>query len=457
MPSYKMLNNYLIHFKKLTQIAIPIVIVEAGHQLTHVIDTIMVGQLGSIYIAAASLAHYLYMIPLLFCLGSTIAVTTLTGNANGSGNLPECKRLFSNAVFVQIINGILLTALTLALGYLIPLIDPNIEKTTLSHNYYNYLAFSSLFVILLFTFKGYLDAFGYTIYGMFAILFGNVVNIFLNWLLIYGNWGFPALGLEGAGIAILIDRVFTLLFLVSIALITKKTRRLLILPKLSHLKKSKIKDFFKYGGHIGIQSSVEIAAFTLIVIFAGWLGVAQAASYQICINIAGLCYMATFGIGAAATILISNYKGAGNVQGIKEASKTIFAVSILFTLTCTIILVISRDAFTSLFVNEQEVIALASSLLFILALFQMPDGLNVTISGILRGLLDTKIPMIINSISFWVIMIPLAYLLGFVLDIGIEGIMYGVVSGILICAISIAIRAIYTLKRVIRSDKHYLY
>ncbi|MCL2039834.1 MAG: MATE family efflux transporter [Bacteroidetes bacterium] len=452
-----MLNKYLGHLKKLLQIAVPIVIVEAGHQLTHVIDTIMVGQLGAINIAASSLAHYLYMIPLLFCLGSTIAVTTLTGNANGSGNLPECKRLFSNAIFVQFINGTILTALTFALGYIIPIIDADIEKTALAHNYYNYLAFSSLFVIILFTFKGYIDAFGYTIYGMIAILLGNVVNIFLNWLLIYGNWGLPALGLEGAGIATLISRIFTLLFIITIVISIKKTRRLLIIPKLSHLRKSKIKDFFKYGLHIGTQSSVEIAAFTLIVVFAGWLGVAQAAAYQICINIAGLCFLSTFGIGAAATILISNYKGAGNIQGIKEASITIFTLSLLFTLICTIILIVGRDVFTSLFVNEQDVIILASSLLFILALFQIPDGLNVTISGILRGLLDTKIPMIINSISFWVIMIPIAYLLGFVFDIGVAGIMYGVVAGILICAISIIIRAIYTLKRVIRSDKKYLY
>lgn len=452
-----MTNKYLIHLKKLLQIAIPIVIVEAGHQLTHVIDTIMVGQLGSINIAAASLAHYLYMIPLLFCLGSTIAVTTLTGNANGSGNIPECKRLFSNAIFVQLINGIILTTLTFALGYIIPLIDPDIEKTTLAHNYYNYLAFSSLFVILLFTFKGYIDAFGYTIYGMFAILLGNVVNIFLNWLLIYGNWNFPALGLEGAAIATLISRIFTLLFIISITLIIPKTRKLLIIPKLSHLRKNRIKDFFRYGLHIGTQSSVEIAAFTLIVIFTGWLGVVQAAAYQICINIAGLCFLSTFGIGAAATILISNYKGAGNIKGIKEASKTIFTLSLLFTLICTIILIIGREVFTSLFVNEQDVVILASSLLFILALFQIPDGINVTISGILRGLLDTKIPMIINSVSFWGIMIPLAYLLGFVFDVGIVGIMYGVVAGILICAVAITIRAIYTLKRVVRSNKTYLY
>ena len=448
---------YLTHFKRLTQIAIPIVIVEVGHQVTQIVDTIMVGQLGSVYIAAASLAHYFYLIPLLFALGSTIAITPLAGNAFGSGNIPECKRLFSNAIFVQIVNGILITIVTLSVGFIIPLIDPDTQKTALAHNYYNYLSLSSIFVVLLFTFKGYLDAFKFTIYGMFAMIFGNILNVFLNWVLIYGNLGFPALALEGAGIGILIARFSMIVFIVIISMITTKTRKLLIVPKFSHIKKSKVKEFFKYGLHMGTQSSVEIAAFTLVVIFAGWLGTQSAAAYQICINIAGLCFLASMGIGVAATVLISNYKGAGDTQGIKEASKTVIATTFLFTFLFSIVLVMGSSLFPTFFIKEQEVVTLASSLLFILALFQIPDGLNVATAGILRGLLDTKIPMIINSIAFWGIMIPLAYILAFVFDLGVVGVMYGVVSGILICAISIIIRFTYTLKRVVRKENKYLY
>ena len=443
------MQNYLIHLKKLTQIAIPIVIVEAGHQVTHIVDTIMVGKLGSIYIASASLAHYFYMIPLLFALGSTMSITPLTGTAFGAKNIPECKRLFSNAVFIQIINGVLLTILTLSIGFLIPLIDPDIQKTTLAQSYYNYLAFSSLFVVLLFTFKGYLDGFKFTIYGMFAMLFSNLLNIFFNWVFIYGNLGFPAMELDGAGLATLLSRVFAIGFIIIIAIITPKTRKLLIIPKLSHIRKTKLKEFIKYGLHIGTQSSVEIAAFTLIVVFSGWLGTQSAAAYQICINIAGLCYLSTMGIGVGATILISNYKGAGDLQGIKDASKTIFVVTFLFTFIFSIILIAGVNIFPAFFINENDVVKLASSLLFILALFQIPDGLNVTVAGILRGLLDTKIPMLINSISFWIIMIPLAYIFAFIFELGVIGIMYGVVSGILLCAIFIIIRFIYILRKIL--------
>ena len=414
----------------------------------HIVDTIMVGHLGAVYIAAASLAHYLFMIPLLFALGSTMAITPLTGNAHGAGDIIECKRLFSNAMFIQTINGILLVLITLSIGLLIPIIDPDTQKTALAQSFYNYIALSSLPIVLLFTFKGYLDAFGWTIYGMIAMLFGNVVNIGINWVLIYGNLGFPAMGLEGAGLGTLLARILTLIFIVIVALTKKNTRKVLIFPKISHIRKEKLKSFLKYGLHIGVQSSVEIAAFTLIVIFAGWLGTQSAAAYQICINIAGLCFLTTMGISTGATVLISNYKGAGNTKGVIESSKAIFGISFIYTFLFSIFLVVGVNIYPTIFINDPEVLKLASMLLFILALFQIPDGLNVVVTGILRGLLDTKIPMIINSISFWVIMIPLAYILAFVLDWKIVGIMYGVVTGILICAVSIIIRFIYTLKKV---------
>lgn len=136
------------------------------------------------------------------------------------------------------------------------------------------------------------------------------------------------------------------------------------------------------------------------MIFAGWLGVKSAAAYQITINVSGLVYLSSMGIGAAATVLISTYKGAGNVQGIKEASRAIIGLVCCFTGVCTVILLAGRYIFADLFVNEKDVADLAASLIFVMGLFQLPDGLNVTIAGMLRGILDTKIPMIINSLAF---------------------------------------------------------
>jgi MATE family multidrug resistance protein len=440
-------NNYLFYIKRTITVALPIVLTEAGTQLTHVADSIMVGNVGSVYLAACSLANYIYLVPLLFGMGSTMAITPLVGNAFGSNNIDECKTLFSNAFFLQLINATLLTLIIFALGYLLQFIDSDVEKISLAHSYYNYLAFSTFPSILLFSLKSYLDGFGLTIYGMIAILLGNGINIFFNWVLIYGNLGFPALLLEGAGIATLISRVFSFGFIILILFTSKKIRKLVEFPKLSKVTKKKFKQFFNVGMNIGIQSSVEIAAFSLIVIFAGWLGTISAAAYQITVSISGLVYLSAMGISAAATVVISNFNGANEKKKVVECSRAIILLSVSFSLFATIILVATCNIIPNFFVNEAEVIAISSTLLFMIALFQVPDALNVTFAGILRGLLDTKMPMIINSLSFWLFMIPLSYFLAFILDLGIVGIMIGEVAGILFCAIAIYIRFRFFIKR----------
>jgi multidrug resistance protein, MATE family len=443
------LERYTIHAKKAIKIAIPIVVAEAGTQLTHVADSIMVGNVSALHLAASSLANYIFLIPLLFGMGSTMAITPLAGTANGKQDLEECKTIFSNAFFLQLANGILLTCVVLAVGLLIPLLDSDAQKTALAQSYFNYLALSTLPIILLFTIKSYFDGFGFTVYGMIVIIFGNAINVFFNWILIYGKLGFPALALDGAGIATLISRICMLIFFIFIAIFTPKLRKIIELPKLAKVAKDKIINFYKIGFNVGVQTSVEIAAFSLIVIFAGWLGITSAAAYQIAISISGIAYLSAIGIGAASTVLISTYNGARQIGNIIDGSFALSWMTTIFMFLCSIILVSTRFILPPIFVNEYEVIEIASTLILMLALFQIPDGLNVTFTGILRGLLDTKIPMIINSISFWALMIPLAYFLAFKLDFGIYGVMLGVVMGIFVCAIAIFVRYRQVLKTFI--------
>lgn len=440
------LERYTIHARKAIKIAIPIVVAEAGTQLTHVADSMMVGNVSALHLAASSLANYIFLIPLLFGMGSTKAITPLVGTANGKQDLEECKTIFSNAFFLQLVNAILLTCIVLAVGFFIPFLDKDTQKTALAQSYFNYLALSTFPIIMLFTIRSYFDGFGYTIYGMIAILLGNVINIFLNWVLIYGNLGFPALALDGAGIATLISRICTLIFFICLAIFTPKLRKIIELPKLSKVAKNKIVDFYKIGFNIGVINSVEIAAFSLIVIFAGWLGVTSAAAYQISISISSIAYLSAIGIGSASTVLISTYNGARQIGNIIDGSFALAWLTTIFMFTCSIVLILTRFIVPPAFVNELEVIEIASVLILMIALFQIPDGLNVTFTGVLRGLLDTKIPMIINSISFWVLMIPLAYFLAFELDWGIYGIMCGVVAGIFVCAIAMFIRYRQVLK-----------
>jgi MATE family multidrug resistance protein len=450
------LQNYFSYVKQILKVAFPIVVAEAGTQLTHLVDTMMVGRVNALYLAASSLANYIYLVPLLFGMGITMSVTPITGDANGKNDLDECKRIFSNAMYLQFAIAIILTGIILSLGLFFPYIDSDTEKIRYTQSYFNFLALSTFPQILMFAVKQYLDGFGYTAYGMLAILLGNVVNIFLNWVFIYGNLGAPALALDGAGIATLCSRIFAFIALILFVISIPKLRKIVEVPRIAKLSTSYIKEFFRVGIHIGIQASVEIAAFSLIVIFAGWLGTVAVAAYQITISTCQMAYLSAMGIGAAATIIISNYKGAGEIRRLIESSRVILSLTLIFTFICTILLVALRFVLPPLFVNEVEVISVASTLLLMLGSFQIADGMNVTFVGVLRGLLDTKIPMIINSSVFWGIMIPLAYILAFVAELGIYGIMAGVCVGILLDAIVIFFRYKWALRNVRRGVIHSL-
>ncbi|MDR0926813.1 MAG: MATE family efflux transporter [Ignavibacteria bacterium] len=440
--------RYIPYIKHSIKLAIPIVVAQAGTQLASVADSIMVGRVGSIYIAAASMASSFYLIPLLFGMGSTIAITPLTGNANGRNDLSECKVLFSNAFFLQLANAVILTLLILAFGNIIPLLDPDTEKTALAHSFFNYLAISTFPLILFFVFRAYFDGFGFTAWGMVSVLGGNIVNIFLNWVFIYGNLGSPAMALDGAGLATLIARIFTFLLIVTLAFFVPKLRLLVEIPKWHKVQKQKILSFFKVGMHIGLQSSLEIASFSLIVLFCGWLGTASAAAYQITLNISGLCYLSTMGLSSAGTVIISNYYGAGDIKSLKDAAKSVLMLAFAFTFFCSVIIIVFQSSIAPLFINDLEVVTIATTLILMMGLFQIPDGLNVTMAGILRGVLDTKMPMVINSLAFWVVMIPLAYILGFIFDFRVYGVMFGVCIGIVICAIAIFFRFRWAMKRL---------
>ena len=263
------MHKYITHLKKLIVIAIPIVVAEAGSQLAHTIDSMMVGQLGALYLAASSLANYVFIVPMLFGMGFFVVLTSFVGNANGAKDMKECKKLFHNGVFLQIFVGILLTALVYFIGFLIPLISSDLEKTNVTLSYYNWIVVSTFPLVIFFGLKCYIDGFGHTIYGMIGVLISSVSNIFLNWLLIFGNWGFPEMGIVGAGIATALCRFIGMIYMIIVIIFVPKLNVLVAFPNFKEVTKEYFKKLLKNGSLIGVQMGFEIAAFSLIVIFVG--------------------------------------------------------------------------------------------------------------------------------------------------------------------------------------------
>ncbi len=441
------IKRYTQYFKPTIKIALPIVVAQAGGQITSMADMIMVGNVSSLHLAAASVANYIFLVPFLFGIGLAGAITPLVGEANGENNLAKCHSLFANSIYYQLVNTTVITVIIFLFGLAIPHLRLDDATVKLATPYYNWLMLSFIPFMMFFILKQYLDGFGLTVYGMIATISGNVINIFLNWILIYGKWGFPALELNGAGIATCISRVLSLVIILAIMFGITKLKDKWVMPKIKFFFINDIRKLYKIGVNIGIQLSTEMSSFSVLIILAGWLGTTALASYQIMMSISGLAYLSMTGIGGAATVLISTYSGEKNIRKIVDGSFSIILLMLIFVVISASVLILTRNILPEIYVNDAAVLATVPTLLLMAAIYQLPDGMLIAFVGIMRGLFDVKVPAIIQTISYWGIMLPLAYFFAFTLNLNITGIALSIIIGISLCYIIMFFRYRSTLSK----------
>ena len=275
---------------------------------------------------------------------------------------------------------------------------------------------------------------------MFITIAGNALNIFLNWVLIFGKLGFPAYGILGAGYATLISR-----FVIAggmWAYLQGSSRYSQYLARLRSIKITRqvISKMLHIGLPTGFQFIFEVGAFGFSAIMIGWMGAKPLAAHQIAINMAAISYMMASGLSAAATIRVGNQLGRKDILTLRNVAFSIFIMVVIFMMSFALLFIVGRFFLPTLYIDDSEVIGLASSLLIIAAFFQISDGVQVVGLGALRGLADVKIPTLITFISYWIIALPVAYLLGFTLDMGINGIWWGLLIGLTVAAVSLFIR-----------------
>jgi MATE family multidrug resistance protein len=275
---------------------------------------------------------------------------------------------------------------------------------------------------------------------MIITLIANLVNVFANWLLIYGNLGFPALGLNGAGWATFASRAFMALALMGFVMNNKFFKRYDVSFHFKSINWPVIKKILSLGLPSGIQYFFEVGAFAFAVVMVGWLGTAQLAAHQIAINLASISFMAVLGISVAGSIRVGNAVGMKDIAETRRAGFTasLLGASIMFG--AGVIFILFRNFLPTLYVNDEVVISYASSLLVIAALFQISDGTQAVGIGILRGLTDVKIPTAITFIAYWIVGLPVGYLLGFTFKLGVQGVWIGLLLGLTTSAILLTLR-----------------
>ncbi len=432
--------HYKSHLLDTLKLAVPVIIGQLGLIMMGVVDSLMVGELGADYLAAAALANHILILILIVGLGVSMAVTPLVAISIGAEKSDESQILFKQSLVVNISFGIIMMVLILIASELIYLLNQPLLVVKYSSSYLKILGISIIPIMIYQSYKQFIEGLSITHPPMVVTLSANVINAGMNWLLIFGHLGFPQLKLDGAGWATFSSRVFMAIALFVYSNYSSRFKQYDLKLIISSIEKKVIYRILRLGLPSGLQYFFEVGAFSFAVVMVGWLGAKPLAAHQIALNLASISFMAVTGISAAGGIRVGNAVGRSDIDETRRAgfSAIMLGLSIMF---CSgIAFIFFRNFFPSLYISDPEVISIASSLLVIAALFQLSDGTQSVGIGILRGLTDVKIPTVITFVSYWVISLPIAYLLGFTFKLGVQGVWIGLLIGLTTSALMLTFR-----------------
>ncbi|HCX22236.1 MAG: MATE family efflux transporter [Flammeovirgaceae bacterium] len=415
------------HFSKNISLAYPVVIGQLGHIMVSVADTMMVGRVGVIPLAAATFAGVIIHVLMMFGIGVSYAVTPLVA-ATDSKDHNRLMQLLQNGTILNFVLSIALMGIALIASSFLFHFGQEQAVAVASKPYLIIVATSLVPLMLFQTFRQYAEGRSDTFNPMVVSIVANLVNVGLNYVLIYGAFGFPQLGLNGAAWATLISRVVMAIMMIWIIRKGLKGFQLAV-------EWSVITRMIKIGVPSGMQYIFEVGAFATAALMTGWISAEALAAHQIAINLAAISFMCATGIAAASTVRIGNQMGLKDLPNLKMAGYTSFATAAIFMSFAALIFILFRDFLTGLYIEDEYVQSIASGLLIIAAAFQISDGIQAAGLGVLRGLTDVKVPTLITFVAYWVLAIPGGYIMGFVLGYGIDGIWYALSGGLTVAAI----------------------
>jgi multidrug resistance protein, MATE family len=441
-------SNYLQNYKATFFLAFPVVLSQLGHIMVGVVDTAMVGQIGALPQAAVALSNSLYMLVLVFGLGVSYGITPLVAAADSSKNYSGNAALLKHGILINTILGILLFLLLFLLSPVLNFMNQKQEVVDMAIPFLNVMMLGMIPLCIFSGFKQFTEGLSFTRIAMLITVGSNLLNILLNYVMIFGHWGFPAMGLMGSCWASFISRVAMAVAMFLYVYYNKHFKVYWLGFSFKNYSSDLIKKILAIGIPSGLQWFFEVGAFAFAVIMIGWISPKAQAAHQIALSIAATTYMMASGLSAAASVRVGNQLGLKNREGVRTAGFSAFIMVLLFMSIAAICFILFRNFLPTLFSQENEVIGISASLLVIAAFFQLSDGVQVVGLGALRGIKDVKIPTIITLIAYWVIGLPMSYVFGFKLHLGEQGVWYGLSLGLTIAAILLFLRFNYVSKRI---------
>lgn len=427
------------------RLAWPLIVAQLAQTLLFTTDVVLMGWLGPTYLAAGTLAGAFLMPFLLSGVGIVGAVAPLVAQARGGRRLKDVRRIVRQGLWASLLIATLLQPIVLNIGLVYHWLGQDPEVTALAADYVHFGSWMLYPALAAMAVRSLLAAYDDTRSILVITVVGVILNALAAYTLIFGHFGFPRLELKGAAIATGLVHLFMFLAMLGYALRHRRFKRFNILARFWRPDWTHFRAIFRIGLPIGLTVAAETGMFSVAALLMGRLGTNEVAAHAVALQLASLAFMVPLGLGLAATVRVGLAYGRGDHEGVRKAGWTSLAMSMgVMAMTCTIFLVLPQTL-VGIFLDSSRpengtALALAASYLAIAGIFQLADGAQVVAAHALRGLSDTKIPMVVAMIGYWAVGIPTAYALGFWLDWRGTGIWFGLAAGLAFVAVVLVIR-----------------
>ncbi|MEO2051387.1 MAG: MATE family efflux transporter [Allomuricauda sp.] len=453
-----MFQQYTKEFAYNLKLSYPVILGMLGHTFVAFADNIMVGQLGTAELAAVSLGNSFVFIAMSLGIGFSTAITPLVAEADGAGDQAAGKKALKHGLVLCTLLGLSLFGIILLSRPLMYHMEQPPEVVELAMPYLELVAFSLVPLIIFQAFKQFSEGLSQTKYPMYATILANVVNVTLNYLFIFGSFGFPKLGIVGAAIGTLASRAIMVLYIWYLLKRKEKFKPYVTHFNFRAIEEKMIKKIISLGFPSALQMFFEVAIFTAAIWLSGVLGKNAQAANQIALNLSSMTFMVGMGLSVAAMVRVGNQKGLQNFRELKRIAESIFFLTFLLEVVFALLFLVGRYWFPTIYLDvddivnqadNTEVILIAAKLLLVAAFFQISDGLQVVVLGALRGLQDVKVPTLITFVAYWLIGFPISFYLGLYTDLTSTGIWIGLLSGLTASAVMLYLRFRFLTQKLI--------
>ena len=449
------MKKYFQEFKYNFNLALPVILGMVGHTLVGVVDNIFVGQLGSTELAAVSLGNSFVFIGMSIGIGFSTAITPIIAEFDSTKDREGGRSAFQNGLILCTILGFGLFFLLFFAKPLLSYMNQPADVVRLAKPFLDIVGFSLVPLVIFQAYKQFADGMSETKYSMYATIYGNIINVVINSLLVFGLFMFPKMGIVGSAIGTLIARVFMVIYMHYILSKNEKFKSFFKDFGWQSFQKSMSDKIIKLGIPSSMQMFFEVALFTGAIWLCGMIGTTSQAANQIALSLASLTFMFAMGLSVTAMIRVANHKGLDDYKKLNTVAHSIFLMAIIVEIVFAVVFMLGCQFFPAFFVNSEmalnateikEVLSISSKLLIVAAFFQISDGIQVVVLGALRGLQDVKVPMYLTFIAYWIVGFPISIYLGLYTNLKAEGVWIGLLAGLTAAAIMLYFRFRFLLK-----------